>query len=88
LKHSTTFFQRNGEEYETASGRKKELLLTYTPEHEKVKVIDSKIKDLTDYQTESIKNTQKNLQIKYNDIDRDIQIAEQAFIGLPEKKNC
>ncbi|KQK25471.1 hypothetical protein AR438_07615 [Chryseobacterium aquaticum] len=65
---------------------KKELLLTYTPEHEKVKVIDSKIKDLTDYQTESIKNTQRNLQIKYNDIDRDIQIAEQAFIGLPEKE--
>ncbi|KUJ56805.1 GumC family protein [Chryseobacterium aquaticum] len=65
---------------------KKELLLTYTPEHEKVKVIDAKIKDLTDYQTESIKNTQRNLQIKYNDIDRDIQIAEQAFIGLPEKE--
>ncbi|SIS64541.1 GumC family protein [Chryseobacterium gambrini] len=65
---------------------KKELLLIYTPEHEKVKVIDSKIKDLTDYQTESIKNTQRNLQIKYNDIDRDIQIAEQAFIGLPEKE--
>ncbi|MCQ4141580.1 Wzz/FepE/Etk N-terminal domain-containing protein [Chryseobacterium sp. EO14] len=65
---------------------KKELLLTYTPEHEKVKVIDSKIKDLTDYQTESIKNTQRNLQIKYNDIARDIQIAEQAFIGLPEKE--
>lgn len=65
---------------------KKELLLTYTPEHEKVKVIDAKIKDLTDYQTESIRNTQRNLQIKYNDIDRDIQIAEQAFIGLPEKE--
>ncbi|HAO06939.1 MAG TPA: hypothetical protein DCQ50_08105 [Chryseobacterium sp.] len=65
---------------------KKELLLTYTPEHEKVKIIDAKIKDLTDYQTESIKNTQKNLQIKYNDIDRDIQVAEQAFIGLPEKE--
>ncbi|MFY7816316.1 MAG: hypothetical protein ACOVRK_14135, partial [Chryseobacterium taeanense] len=28
----------------------------------------------------------RNLQIKYNDIDRDIQIAEQAFIGLPEKE--
>ncbi|HAY3563258.1 TPA: hypothetical protein JRW62_002268 [Elizabethkingia meningoseptica] len=65
---------------------KKELLLTYTPEHEKVKIIDSKIKDLTDYQTESIKNTQKNLQIKYNDINHDIQLAEQAFIGLPEKE--
>lgn len=65
---------------------KKELLLTYTPEHEKVKIIDSKLKDLTDYQPESIRNTQRNLQIKYNDIDHDIQVAEQAFIGLPEKE--
>lgn len=65
---------------------KKELLLTYTPEHEKVKIIDAKIKDLTDYQTESIRNTQRNLQIKYNDINQDIHIAEQAFIGLPEKE--
>lgn len=65
---------------------KKELLLTYTPEHEKVKIIDTKIKDLTDYQTESIQNTQKNLQIKYNDIEHDIQTAERAFIGLPEKE--
>jgi len=65
---------------------KKELLLTYTPEHEKVKIIDAKIKDLTDYQTESIRNTEKNLQIKYNNINRDIQVAEQAFTGLPEKE--
>ncbi|MDV7698667.1 Wzz/FepE/Etk N-terminal domain-containing protein [Chryseobacterium soli] len=65
---------------------KKDLLLTYTPEHEKVKIIDTKIKDLTDYQTESIRNTQKNLQIKYNDIDQDIRVAEQAFVGLPEKE--
>lgn len=65
---------------------KKELLLTYTPEHEKVKIIDSKLKDLTDYQTESIRNTQRNLQIKYNDIEHDIQVAEQAFVGLPEKE--
>lgn len=65
---------------------KKELLLTYTPEHEKVKTVDAKIKDLTDYQIESIKNTENNLQIKYNDLDRDINTAEQAFIGLPEKE--
>lgn len=65
---------------------KKELLLTYTPEHEKVKNIDAKLKDLTDYQEESIKNTQRNLQIKYNDINRDINNAEQIFVGLPEKE--
>lgn len=65
---------------------KKELLLTYTPEHEKVKVIDSKLKDLVDYQIESVKNTEKNLQIKYNDISHDISSAQQAFVGLPEKE--
>lgn len=65
---------------------KKDLLLTYTPENEKVKIIDAKLKDLTDYQIESIKNTQKNLQIKYNQLTDDIQEAESVFIGLPEKE--
>lgn len=65
---------------------KKDLLLTYTSENEKVKVIDEKLNDLVNYQIESIKNTEKNLQIKYNDLSRDIEIAEQAFVGLPEKE--
>ena len=65
---------------------KKDLLLIYTPENEKVKVIDQKIKDLTDYQIESIKNTEKNLQIKYDKLNADIAEAEKVFIGLPEKE--
>ncbi|MFD2602747.1 GumC family protein [Flavobacterium suzhouense] len=65
---------------------KKDLLLTYTPENDKVKIIDSKIKDLTDYQIESIKNTEKNLQVKYNELSSQIGQAEQAFVGLPEKE--
>ena len=65
---------------------KKDLLLTYTPEHEKVKIIDKKIKDLTDYQIESIKNTEKNLQVKYDDLSNDISESEKVFIGLPEKE--
>lgn len=65
---------------------KKDLLLTYTPENEKVKVIDAKLKDLVEYQIESIKNTEKNLQIKYNELSGDIQEAEKVFIGLPEKE--
>ncbi|MEI7508156.1 MAG: Wzz/FepE/Etk N-terminal domain-containing protein [Flavobacterium sp.] len=65
---------------------KKDLLLIYTSENEKVKVVDKKIKDLTDYQIESIKNTEKNLQVKYNDLSNDIQKAEKVFIGLPEKE--
>ncbi|MEL1253539.1 GNVR domain-containing protein [Flavobacterium sp. DGU38] len=65
---------------------KKDLLLTYTPENEKVKVIDAKLKDLTDYQIESIKNTENNLQIKYTELSREIKESEKAFIGLPEKE--
>jgi uncharacterized protein involved in exopolysaccharide biosynthesis len=65
---------------------KKELLLIYTPDHEKIKIIDSDIKDLVNYQIESIKNTEKNLQIKYNELSNDINTAEKAFINLPEKE--
>ncbi|OAZ04020.1 GumC family protein [Flavobacterium succinicans] len=65
---------------------KKDLLLTYTPNHEKVKIIDEKLKDLIDYQIESIKNTEKNLQIKYNNLKNDIKESEKVFIGLPEKE--
>ncbi|MEC4049266.1 Wzz/FepE/Etk N-terminal domain-containing protein [Flavobacterium sp. SUN046] len=65
---------------------KKDLLLTYTPEDDKVKVIDAKLKDLIDYQVESIKNTQKNLQVKYDDLSKDIEESEKVFIGLPEKE--
>lgn len=65
---------------------KKDLLLTYTPEHEKVKIIDDKLNDLINYQIESIKNTEKNLQIKLDDISEDIKNSEQLFVGLPEKE--
>lgn len=65
---------------------KKDLLLKYTPENDKVKIIDSKIKDLTDYQIESIKNTEKNLQVKYDELSAQISDAEKVFIGLPEKE--
>lgn len=65
---------------------KKDLLMTYTPENEKVQIIDAKLKDLIDYQIESIKNTERNLQIKYNDLSNDISESEKEFIGLPEKE--
>ncbi len=70
----------------TLQAEKKDLLLTYTPENDKVKIIDAKIKDLTDYQIESIKNTENNLQVKYNELCTEISTAEQSFVGLPEKE--
>ncbi|MFE3847461.1 GumC family protein [Flavobacterium sp. LB3P45] len=65
---------------------KKDLLLIYTPENEKVKIVDAKLKDYEDYQIESIKNTEKNLQVKYDQLSYDITEAEKVFIGLPEKE--
>jgi uncharacterized protein involved in exopolysaccharide biosynthesis len=65
---------------------KHDLLLKYTSDNEKVTVIDRKIKDLTDYLTESIRNTETNLRIKYKDLENTIAIAESKFIGLPTRE--
>lgn len=65
---------------------KKDLLITYTPENEKVKVIDEKLKDIIDYQIESVKNSERDLQIKYNELTKDINAAENLFVGFPEKE--
>lgn len=65
---------------------KRDLLLKYTPQNEKVTVVDGKIEDLTSYLQESINNTRINLQIKYNDLQNTIQQAETVFNGLPAKE--
>lgn len=65
---------------------KKDLLLQYTPEEERVQVIDRKMADLKKYLTESIGNTRKNLEVKDQKLNEDIVNAERAFIGIPEKE--
>jgi uncharacterized protein involved in exopolysaccharide biosynthesis len=70
----------------TLQAEKKDLLLTFTPNDERVKVVDAKINDYTSYLVESIKNTRKNLEVKYNNLNDDIITAEAFFIGVPEKE--
>lgn len=65
---------------------KHELLLKYTPEHEKVKVIDDKLNDINRYLEESIKNTGENLRIKYNELSENIAESEKVFDGLPTRE--
>jgi uncharacterized protein involved in exopolysaccharide biosynthesis len=65
---------------------KKDLLLKYTPEDDKVMVIDDKIDDITYYLEQGIKNTKTNLEAKYNRLTDDINNAEKVFIGLPTKE--
>lgn len=65
---------------------KKDLSLVFTSSDERVMVIDDKIKDLTNYLIESIQNTKNNLQIKYDDLLRNITEAEAVFETVPEKE--
>lgn len=65
---------------------KKDLLLEYTDEEEKVKVIDQKIEDLTSYLKESISNTRKNLETKYNKLSDEIEKNQKVFIDVPDKE--
>lgn len=70
----------------TLQAEKKDLLIQYTPNDEKVKVVDSKIDDLSSYLIESVRNTRKNLQTKYDNLTKDIEVAELAFVDVPEKE--
>ena len=65
---------------------REDLLLKYTDRDEKVRVIDEKLKDITSYLLESIKNTRRNYEVKYSEIEGAIQDAEKAFVGLPTKE--
>ncbi len=65
---------------------KRELLLTYTPEDERVLIVDKKTADLTTYLTESIHNTRKNLEIKYERLSNDIEESEKLLVAIPENE--
>jgi len=65
---------------------KKDLLIEYTPNDEKVIAIDNKINDISSYLRESVSNTRKNLQSKFNDLTYDIDEAQKVFITVPEKE--
>lgn len=65
---------------------KQDLLLRYTPENEKVKVVDAKLDDINSYFVESIGNTKKSLHVQYDDLQQTIADAEKAFIGLPTRE--
>jgi uncharacterized protein involved in exopolysaccharide biosynthesis len=65
---------------------KKDLLTKYTPEYEEVKNIDDKLKDISVYLEEGIRNTRKSLETKYSRISDDIDEAEKVFVGLPGRE--
>lgn len=65
---------------------REDLLLRYTEKEDKVQVIDQKIKDISSYLQESIRNTRNNYEIKYRQISAAIDSAQQVFTGLPTRE--
>ena len=70
----------------TLQAERQDLLLVYRPDHELVRTVEEKIDFYVDYFVESIGNTRRNLQTKYEKLTRDIEEAEKAFEGLPERE--
>ncbi|MBL4707169.1 MAG: AAA family ATPase, partial [Flavobacteriales bacterium] len=66
--------------------KKKDLLLKYTVDDEKVKVVDEKIKDISSYIHESISNTANSIRLKRRELEKVIEEANRFFIGLPTKE--
>lgn len=64
---------------------KKDLQVIYTDNDERVRNVDEKIKDVSKYMVESIHNTRKNQELKYNQLCREIIDAESVFATVPEK---
>ncbi|TVQ67113.1 MAG: hypothetical protein EA360_03265 [Balneolaceae bacterium] len=65
---------------------KRDLLLIYTPQEPIISVVDEKLNDIYAYLTESISNTRRNLEIKYENLSRDIELTELQLINYPEKE--
>lgn len=65
---------------------RKELLLKYTPENEKIKVINSNIDDVTNYIKTNIHNAKNGMRIQRDKIQADILLAEIPFETIPTKE--
>lgn len=65
---------------------KKDLLTKFTPEYEEVKNIDDKLKDISIYLEEGIRNTRKSLEAKQARLTSDIAESESVFVGLAERE--
>jgi len=64
-------------------GERRELLMKYTPENEKVKVIEAKIEDLIVYLKESIKKTKQDMMIRRKELEAFLKKVERQFDKLP-----
>lgn len=67
----------------TFQGERRELLMKYTSENEKVKVIEAKIEDLVVYLKESIKKTKQDMMIRRKELEIFLNKIDKQFDQLP-----
>ena len=67
----------------TFQGERRELLMKYTSENEKVKVIEAKIEDLIVYLKESIKKTRQDMMIRRKELETFLNKIDKQFDQLP-----
>lgn len=65
---------------------RRDLLLRFTPEDEKVQSLDRKLADLNEHLLESVRSTRNTLTVKRQQLDQAIGQAEQVFTGLPGRE--
>ncbi|WP_291275861.1 GNVR domain-containing protein [Flavobacterium sp.] len=65
---------------------RRELLLKYTPDNEKIKIINSNIDDVTSYIKKNIQNAKNGMRIQRDKIQEDIRLAEIPFETVPTKE--
>ncbi|MBT8326517.1 MAG: hypothetical protein KJP21_02260 [Bacteroidia bacterium] len=65
---------------------RRDLLLTFTPKDERVKVIDAKLDDLIVYLIEGVTNSKRNQKTKYEQLRLEIAEAQSVFEGFATKQ--
>jgi uncharacterized protein involved in exopolysaccharide biosynthesis len=70
----------------TFQGERRELLMKYTTENEKVKVVEAKIEDLIVYLKESIKKTKQDMVIRRKELRLFLNKLENQFDQLPSNE--
>lgn len=63
--------------------KKRDLLLQYKPNNEKIIIIDQKINDNIVYLKESIKNTRNDLEVKHYSLISDIEKVSGTLLPIP-----
>lgn len=67
-------------------GERKDLLVLYTEDHEKIRAHDEKIEEIKNYIKEAIKSNKKEIAIKIKQAEAALRVAEVQFKHFPQRE--